>query len=321
METPALGYELRSHYDSLDRGGPVSEQLRYLIINISSLPLDWAQSILMMCMLPMKHKWVFLGISCSAGFLFMAFRAVWPILPFWLQIPLILVHFFIIPFLFYDDTFGWRIAAVVFAFVGSFIPEIVGAGVWPLLTNGAPTASMEAAAEYLPQHLITKLIFLLTIAIVGSILVPAFQKMRRLESPSGVSMFAGFVFVQGVLILLSLLVGTRLLASDAVFQLNELWVSGVCVGADVLLLAVMARSGQREIAAAKEETLRKQLDWQLAGYRHMAEEIEASSQLRHDFRNQLQTVEVLAAQGDYVDAERTVRELRRRLEVIGGNAA
>jgi hypothetical protein len=299
----------------------VSEQLRYLIIYVSALPLDWAQSILLMCMLPMKHKWVFLGVSCFGGFVMMAFRVVWPVLPVWLQVPVMLIHFFIVPFLFYDDSYGWRIAALGFAFVGNFIPEIVGAGVWPLLSNGAPTASMEAAAEYLPQHLITKLIFLLVIAIVGSILVPGFRKMRSMGSSTGVTMFAGFVFVQGVLIFLSLLVGTRLLASDAAFQLDELWVSGVCVGADILLLAVMARSGQREVAAAKEETLRKQLDWQLAGYRHMAEEIEASSRLRHDFRNQLQTVEVLAAQGDYADAERTVRELRRRLEVIGGNAS
>lgn len=284
-----------------------------MIIHISALPLDIAQALLLMAMLPMRRPRLFLVIYFAIALLMMYLRGIFPVLPLPVSVFLLVMSFAILPFLFYDDAYRWRLAAVCFGTIGCFVPELVGAGVWPLITNGAPTGSMEAAREYLPQHLMVKAIFLLTILLVGSILVPAFRRARNAGDRQPGGMFVWFVLLQGALVFLVLMVGLHYLPDKPDFQAGELAVSLVCIVSDLVLLLAMTAYERRETAALREEAARARLDCQLDRYRAMEADIEASARLRHDFRNQLQAIATLAEGGDYATARRCVDELRRRV--------
>lgn len=289
-----------------------------LIINISALPLDISQALLLMAMLPMRRPRLFLAIFFAIALLMMHLRSISPVLPLPVSVFLLVVSFAILPFLFYDDTYRWRLAAVCFGTIGCFVPELVGAGVWPLITDGAPTGSMEAAREYLPQHLMVKAIFLLTILLVGSVLVPTFRRARNAGESQPGGMFVWFMLLQGALVFLVLMVGLHYLPDKPDFQAGELAVSAACVTSDLLLLLAMTAYERREVASLREEAARVRLECQLDRYRAMEADIEASAHLRHDFRNQLQVIATLADDGDYASAIRLVDELRRRIGDDGG---
>ena len=72
-----------------------------------------------------------------------------------------------------------------------------------------------------------------------------------------------------------------------------------CVVADFLLLRGLRSYTAQQLARQQAELLEKQLQQQLDYYNSVVAHIEETARLRHDLRNQLQTVYTLMDRGEY----------------------
>ncbi len=73
--------------------------------------------------------------------------------------------------------------------------------------------------------------------------------------------------------------------------------SMLCIGIDVVLFTVIDRYDRRMAEERYLRALESQLDWRMRRYDEMAAEMESIARVRHDLRNQLQVVTILAGKG------------------------
>ena len=81
-----------------------------------------------------------------------------------------------------------------------------------------------------------------------------------------------------------------------------------CALADVLLFRALRRYTQEQLAQKRSAILEEQLAQQLEYYRAVVARIEQTALLRHDLRNQLQTVQTLVDRGEEARAREILTE-------------
>ena len=81
-----------------------------------------------------------------------------------------------------------------------------------------------------------------------------------------------------------------------------------CALADVLLFRALRRYTQEQLAQKRSAILEEQLAQQLEYYRAVVARIEQTALLRHDLRNQLQTVQTLVDRGEETRAREILTE-------------
>lgn len=81
-----------------------------------------------------------------------------------------------------------------------------------------------------------------------------------------------------------------------------------CALADVLLFRALRRYTQEQLAQKRSAILEEQLSQQLEYYRAVVARIEQTALLRHDLRNQLQTVQTLVDRGEEARAREILTE-------------
>lgn len=124
------------------------------------------------------------------------------------------------------------------------------------------------------------------------VLIPASQDML-------IGLTAGYAMVFRVEPWAYLLLGVLLLGSAV---------------SDVLMFRAIRQFTAEQLSRQRAALLEEQLAEQLCHYDCEVERIESAARLRHDLRNQLQTVRILADRGEYDRAEEQLRQLNRALE-------
>lgn len=125
--------------------------------------------------------------------------------------------------------------------------------------------------------------------------------------------FALFPLLQVALLFIDYWIVVRYCGADQVLLAACIVLAVLCLAVSglALIAVVQVRSRQRDDARA--EALRDQLDAYLAEYEETVANMESIARLRHDLRNQVQVVRVLAERGEFDLAQRHIAAMRKEL--------
>lgn len=93
-----------------------------------------------------------------------------------------------------------------------------------------------------------------------------------------------------------------------------------CVAVDAIALVLLGRQERTLAEEHRAALLQKRLDEQRACYAATMSELEKIARIRHDARNQLQTIEELTERGEYGRARMLAADLRATCEAAQGEA-
>lgn len=133
--------------------------------------------------------------------------------------------------------------------------------------------------------------------------------------------FVGFPVTQAVLLTIPTVIAAYLHEGSSVLYYGTCVLLVVCLAADVLLFRSMERLAQKRHEDQRAALLQGQLEEYLARYDHVVTEVEEAAKLRHDARNQVQTVLALADAGAFTQAREHLSELRAMVESSGEGSA
>ncbi|OZG61967.1 hypothetical protein BLEM_1276 [Bifidobacterium lemurum] len=123
--------------------------------------------------------------------------------------------------------------------------------------------------------------------------------------------FLMFSAVQLAVLCFTLMMAVTIFRDATAFTIAADVLALVCLVTDMAVSASMSREMEAREHQARNALLEERLDAQLEEYAAIAHHVKAAAQRRHDLRNQLGAVEILARRGDFASAARHMDALRR----------
>ncbi len=235
-------------------------------------------------------------------------------LPAEVRLAVMVFYSVVLPLVMSTGRLSRRLFAIALVDAVIFASELAGSAVWFALVH-LPIIDYDAIRAHLPEYALTHLIhFLLVISLLSG--VRAFVNRRvGAGEDYGLRLFMWFPMVQ--VVLLSLMAGINQYAIP--YEAEEGFYFGLgilalaCVAVDALLFRSMERYKSSRCDGQRAKLLEEELGQCLAQYDDAVEEIERTSQFRHDFRNQLHVVSVMAARGESQEALEHLALLENRV--------
>lgn len=229
-----------------------------------------------------------------------------------------------IPMLFSRGSVVSRVMTCITVFVASIAALLIAVAMW-VTTSGASLTSMEAISDHFVSYWFTRCAHLALLAVLLVLLHRFVASRRDIEASSASGLFVGFAATQLALLLTISAVGDHLancgLESDGLtlFLLSGGSVLSVlCICIDAVLFAVIDRYDRRMAEERYLRALERQLEWRMRRYDDMAAEMESIARVRHDLRNQLQVVTILARKGERAAAREHLRSMVELTESVLG---
>lgn len=232
---------------------------------------------------------------------------------------------FVLPFLLYRGSAFVKAVVVVAVNLIDNLALFVSYGVWTLLLQAPVPDDMglyyEAIRAYPAPFAVSEVV---RIALaVALFLLLAFLVRKRAGGVSSSLKFTLLFLLTQTAFTLEMLVVFAMLDLPVELCVGGCLVLGGCLMADGFLFASMERFGRAQSEEARAEMADSQLEESLAAYTEVVEEIERAGRVRHDLRNQLQVVGVLAEEGNTQRARAQIATLKGLLDDDGckGRAA
>lgn len=229
-----------------------------------------------------------------------------------------------IPMLFSRGSVVSRVMTCITVFVASVAAFLIAAAMW-VTTSGASLTSMEAISDHFASYWFARCAHLALLAVLLVLLHRFVTSRRDIEASSASGLFVGFAATQLALLLTISAVGDHLancgLEGDGLtlFLLSGGSVLSVlCICIDAVLFAVIDRYDRRMAEERYLRALERQLEWRMRRYDDMAAEMESIARVRHDLRNQLQVVTILARKGERAAAREHLRSMVELTESVLG---
>lgn len=181
--------------------------------------------------------------------------------------------------------------------------EVLGECLWSIFTGGAPTGSNAASLEHYPAHVAS--------CLCGAVLLLALlfamkPQVDRVDAQGG-TLYGGFaapILAQAVPLYF---MGRGVMfasTGETGIYVAAAAVGVACLAGDVGLVWASAHLQEQYAARRRAKELEGRLEGLLDHYRSEAQAVEHGARLRHDLRNHLQAIAILAEQGRIEDAER-----------------
>lgn len=123
--------------------------------------------------------------------------------------------------------------------------------------------------------------------------------------------FLMFSAVQLAVLCFTLIMAVTIFHDATAFTIAADVLAVVCLVTDMAVATSMSREMEARKHQARNALLEERLDAQLEEYAAIAHHVKAAARRRHDLRNQLGAVEILARRGDFESAARHMDALQR----------
>lgn len=273
------------------------------------LPMEAVFTYALTKLLPMRNVKLFWLARFGLVLLVVPIRS---LLPFWVRAVFGLVASFILPVALSKGPLPRRAFVGVLVNIVLFVAEILGAGLWIALT-GSSTADYDACRANLPAFFFMHAMHLVVLVALMAALKTALDRFLRGEIERSVRFFVWFPTMQVALISIALVFQTFLLNETESLYYGSCILAVACLAVDALLFVSMERFGAKQIEEERAALLQRQLDGYLEQYNQVVADIEEAARIRHDARNQLQVVGMLAQEGEVQRARCQVAQILQRL--------
>lgn len=235
-----------------------------------------------------------------------------------MRVAYLLAGYVMVPFLCSDDPPARKLLVIALYNAAVMAGEALGGAVWIALT-GTPVADYDAVRAHLDVFC---LVHTLHIVIISALMYGIYAFLNRRGRTMGreLRFFVGFPVTQAVLLTIPSVIAAYLHEGSSVLYYGTCVLLLVCLAADVLLFRSMAQLAEKRREDQRVLLLQGQLDEYLARYNHVVSEVEEAAKLRHDARNQVQTVLALADADAFDQAREHLAELRNLVESEGEDA-
>lgn len=271
-------------------------------------------------LLPVRHAGLFAFVYAGMPALVNAFG--YGILSGEVGFMLLLLSYIVLPVALSEGGLALRIVVAVAALICVTATEAVEWALWGVVLAGPVPEGFERYLDTVRQNVPAWMVVQLVRAVIVLLLLRALQAaVRRCGSWSSAEAwpFAVLAASQLALFLLVAIPGC-LVDLDAWWYGADVALALACVEADAIALVLL---GRQERALAEERRtvlLQERLDEQRACYAATMDELEKIARIRHDARNQLQTIEELTERGEFGRARMLAADLRAACEAAEGEA-
>lgn len=215
----------------------------------------------------------------------------------------------LLPFLVSVDRPLRKLLVIALVNVSIIIAEAVSISVWYLMT-GLDIVDHDAAVAHLGAFSVVHVLHVAILAVLFVALRVALDRFDR-EETWDVRSFVLFPVVQAAMLAMALIMGIYLHRSSNILYFGVAALSLVCLATDFALFVSMGRYARKRREDQRAALLQRQLDDYLAQCNEFVVEVGQSARLRHDARNQAQTVLALSECGRFPEAREHLDLVRR----------
>lgn len=239
--------------------------------------------------------------------------------PVGLRLVCVFVYQILVPLLLTEDVLPRRILVVVLVNVALMLDELLmGVWLWNILAGGG--LSISSLMEHIPAYVFIQGMRFIILAVLSYVIHLLLERTRGVRDDRKLVFLVGFPFAQLLLLFV-------ICALETFAKLDSMMAFNLASAMALLFIAVDALyfvSTGRFVRIQKEEErtmmLQDQVDWCVSQHAEVVDSIEQVARLRHDIRNQVQTIATLTERGEYVQAREHLDELRERLGTTTGRA-
>lgn len=249
--------------------------------------------------LRMERPWTFGVLRMVVTMALTVFRSVGGV-P--LRLFMLLVTGILLPFVFSRESIPRRLLVIFAVIFLPFLPEIASYGVWYGLT-GLPVYDYDAVRAHFGAHMVMSAFSLLLYYLCYVFLRRVFKSWVGQRDDRFSYTLVGFAALQCVLV--SLVMWSKLAFFPEASQLDALAAvfCALSFAVDIVLIVSFDRLSQRSAEEAKADAAQRKFDECLVAYSQATESAGRAARMRHDLRNQLQTVQVLLQRGQREEAQ------------------
>lgn len=217
----------------------------------------------------------------------------------------------VLPFIMSDDKPIRKVFSIAFVNIVVMIAEVAGFVIWYALTN-LDTFDYASSWAHLGEYALVHAAHICILAVLFSGLYAALHRDAR-DMAESLRLFVLFPIMQTVLIALPLAVTVYLHRGSGMLYYGAAALVLICLIADFALFRSIERFGRKQSEDQRANMLQQQLSEYLASYDRIVGEVERTAYLRHDLRNQAQTVLLLSEKGDTEQARAHLAAFRQQL--------
>lgn len=268
-------------------------------------------------LLPMRHVPVYTILRLllfpflvNIGYLFLSA---------WMATAVVVAVVLVLPFLWFEERPWIKAITVLAANAIEMVVELASDGVWILAAGSAIPADFEPMRALVwssvPAYLLGRVAYIILIVLLFS----ALRALVRRNTETGTTrlwLYVAFLATQLSLLFVVGLITANISASLQNFYGPALVLGCICIFADALLFFSMECYGQKELEEERARLLQQQLDDYLDSCNAMVGDIEEISKIRHDLRNQMQVIAMLAERGDKKRAREQLSLMMERIEAV-----
>ena len=212
------------------------------------------------------------------------------------------------PFIMSADRPARKCFVIALVNIVIMVAEALGSAFWIALT-GLNQLDYDVARANLGAFFLTHAVHLFLLVLLLLLLNQMLSKNELEGGNRGLRYFLWFPVTQALLVGLLLAIRQYLLPEEVGLQYVSCALMTLFVLANALMFLSMQAYAQKTQESQRAALLQGQLDEYLAEYAPLIDEVEQTSKLRHDLRNQVQLVKALGERGSYEAARDHVREL------------
>lgn len=140
------------------------------------------------------------------------------------------------------------------------------------------------------------------------LMLDMFLKRHAIQVSGKLKVFVILPVTQ-LLFLCSGVISAAMFDSGISFYGGMAFICIVCFVVDSLLFRTIERESKKQLDEQQAALLQEQLDWYLAEYDDILQEVQHVVRMRHDLRNQIHVAVVLADRGDSTSARRHIEAM------------
>lgn len=188
-----------------------------------------------------------------------------------------------------------------------------------LLPRFPESVRMEMLEGHIPVTLAMQLVFWIVVALLCAALLLLWEKTVRGDIEAQLWRYALVPASQDMLLGITAAFALVYRAGARTYLLL-LVLLAVCMGIDWLMFRAIRQHAQEQLLRQRTDFLEQQLEEQLRYYDDTVRRIEQTARMRHDLRNQMQTVYVLMEQGETEVAREQLQQMAGQLRQEGEEA-
>lgn len=289
------------------------EMVSFLIVGI-------AAALGMVKLLSVRHAGLFAVVYAGVPALVNAFG--YGILSGEVGFILLLLSYIALPVALSEGGLALRIVVAVAALICVTATEAVEWALWGVVLAGPVPEGFEQYFDTVRRNVPVWMVVQLVRAAIVLLLLRALRAAVRRCGSWGSAEAWPFV------VLAASQLGLFLLAAipGCLVDLDAWWYGAVvvlalaCVAVDAIVLVLLGHQERALVEGRRAALLQKRLDEQRACYAATMDELEKIACIRHDARNQLQTIEELTERGEFGRARMLAADLRAACESGEGEA-